>query len=84
MVTRRDYNAEQVAAARSVLLELMLALGEYRDELVLVGGWTPVFLIPEPSRPHIGSIDVDRAVDHTQVAEDAYEDHPEAPPEEGV
>ena len=37
MVTRRDYNDEQVSAARSVLLEIMLALGEYRDELVLVG-----------------------------------------------
>lgn len=72
-MTRKDYNTEQVDAARSVLLEIMLALGEYRDELVLVGGWAPVFLIPEPSRPHVGSIDVDLAVDHTQVAEDAYE-----------
>jgi len=73
VVTRRDYNAEQVAAARSVLLEIMLALGEYREGLVLVGGWTPVFLIPEPSRPHVGSIDVDLAVDHTRVTEDGYE-----------
>ena len=73
MVTRRDYNAEQVAAARSVLLELMLMLGEYRDELVLVGGWTPVFLIPDPSKPHVGSTDVDLAIDHTRVTEDAYE-----------
>lgn len=38
MVTKHDYNAEQVAAAKSVLLELMLLLGEYRDHLVLVGG----------------------------------------------
>ena len=73
MATRRDYNAEQVAAARSVLLEIMLALGEYREELVLVGGWTPVFLIPEPSRPHVGSIDVDLAVDHTRIGEDGYQ-----------
>ncbi len=73
MVTRRDYNDEQVSAARSVLLEIMLALGEYRDELVLVGGWTPVFLIPNPSRPHVGSIDIDLAVNHTRVNEDAYE-----------
>jgi len=72
-VTRRDYNAEQVAAARSVLLEIMLALGEYREELVVVGGWTPVFLIPEPSRPHVGSIDVDLAVDHTRISEDGYQ-----------
>jgi len=73
MVTRRDYNAEQVAAARSVLLEIMLALGEYREELVLVGGWAPVFLILEPSRPHVGSIDVDLAVDHTRISEDGYQ-----------
>ncbi|MBU0595491.1 hypothetical protein KJ567_02245, partial [Candidatus Bipolaricaulota bacterium] len=73
MVSRRDYNAEQVAAARSVLLELMLALGEYREDLVLVGGWAPTFLIPEPSKPHVGSIDVDLAVNHIHVTEDAYE-----------
>ena len=39
MVTKRDYNAEQVAAARSVLLELMLVLGEYREHMVVVGGY---------------------------------------------
>lgn len=72
MGTKRDYNAEQVAAARSALLELMLALGEYRNELVLVGGWTPVFLIPQPSQAHVGSIDVDLAIDHTRVSDSAY------------
>ena len=72
MVTKRDYNAEQVAAARSVLLELMLALGEYRDELVLVGGWAPTFLIPKPAQAHVGSVDVDLAIDHTRVSDDGY------------
>jgi len=72
MVTKRDYNVDQVAAARSALLELMLVLGEYRDVLVLVGGWTPTFLIPRPSRAHVGSIDVDLAIDHTRVSDDAY------------
>jgi predicted nucleotidyltransferase len=72
MVTKRDYNAEQVAAARSVLLELMLALGEYRDELVLVGGWAPTFLIPKPAQAHVGSVDVDLAIDHTRVSDNGY------------
>ncbi len=72
MVTKRDYDAEQVAAARSVLLELMLALGEYRDELVLVGGWVPTFLIPKPAQAHVGSVDVDLAIDHTRVSNDGY------------
>jgi hypothetical protein len=37
-LTFRDYSAEQVEAARSVLLELVHLLGEYRDDIVVVGG----------------------------------------------
>ena len=69
----RDYNEVQVAAARSVLLELMLILGEYRQHIVLVGGWTPVFLIPSPTEPHVGSTDVDLAINHAQVTEAGYQ-----------
>lgn len=72
MVTRRDYNAEQVAAAKSVLLEVMLVLREYREHLVLVGGWVPEFLIPDPSQEHVGSIDVDLAVDHRSLTVAGY------------
>lgn len=72
MVTKGDYNAKQVAAARAVLLELMLLLGEYRDHLVLVGGWVPEFLISQPNKRHIGSIDIDLAVDHTALTEAGY------------
>jgi hypothetical protein len=32
MVTRWDYTDEKVKAARSVLIELIRLLGEYRDE----------------------------------------------------
>jgi hypothetical protein len=38
MVNRRDYTAEKVEAARSVLIELVRLLGEYRDHIVLIGG----------------------------------------------
>lgn len=72
MVTRRDYNAEQVEAARSVLLELMLLLGEYRKNLVLVGGWVPEFLITNPRERHVGSTDVDLAVNHAALTEAGY------------
>ena len=41
MVTKGDYDALQVEAARSVLLELVRLLGEYRDDMVVVGGWVP-------------------------------------------
>jgi hypothetical protein len=43
--TRTDYHAEAVAAARAVMLELVRLLGEYRDEIVIVGGWVPDLLL---------------------------------------
>jgi hypothetical protein len=41
MVTKRDYDAQLVEAAHSVMLELVHLLGEYRDAVVVVGGWVP-------------------------------------------
>jgi hypothetical protein len=38
-VTRSEYDAILVDAARSVMLELVHLLGEYRDDVVVVGGW---------------------------------------------
>jgi len=62
--TRRDYSAELVEAARAVLIEVMHVLGEYRGEIVLVGGWVPDLLLPQAEQPHVGSIDIDLALDH--------------------
>ena len=44
MVTKKDYTAEAVEAAHSVLIELIHLLGEYRDHIVVVGGWVPDLL----------------------------------------
>lgn len=73
MVIRRDYTQEQVEAAHSVLLELMRLLGEYRDEIVLVGGWVPALILSEGEDKHIGSIDVDLAFKHDTLQEPAYQ-----------
>jgi hypothetical protein len=35
-----DYTAAAVEAARSVLIEMTRILGQYRDQMVLVGGWS--------------------------------------------
>jgi len=72
MVGRRDYNREAVEAARSVLLEVLHALGAYRDHIVLVGGWVPLFLCPSPQEPHVGSMDIDLALDHRQLTGAGY------------
>ena len=72
MVTRRDYMGDAVEAGRSVLLELTRTLGAYREHLVLVGGWVPELLLPEAEPKHVGSLDIDLAVDHRTLAESEY------------
>ncbi|HAZ29839.1 TPA: hypothetical protein DCY43_03820 [candidate division WWE3 bacterium] len=61
----------------SYLLELMIALGSYREGLVLVGGWVPYLLLKEyqPSDVdfrHVGSKDIDIAVNPKLVDEKGY------------
>ena len=61
-IRRIDYTDDAVAAARSVLLELTRLLGEYRDDIVIIGGWVPELLLSRGDAPHIGSMDVDLAL----------------------
>ena len=71
--TRTDSPADAVAAARAVMLELVRLLGEYRDEIVIVGGWVPELLLPSAQPGHIGSTDVDLALDHRRITEAGYQ-----------
>lgn len=72
MATIRDYNEIAVKAARSVLIELAHLLGEYREDMVLVGGWVPELIFADKNKPHCGSIDVDLALDHRKLKEQGY------------
>jgi hypothetical protein len=73
MVTsRRDYAAEAVAAARSVLLELVQLLGEFREQLVVVGGWVPVLLLADAREAHVGTLDIDLALDFRRLPDASY------------
>jgi hypothetical protein len=72
MVTKRDYDAMHVQAARSVMLELVRLLGEYRGDIVVIGGWVPALLIPQDKVRHIGSIDVDLALNHKALKDPGY------------
>lgn len=52
-------------------------LRAYRESLVLVGGWVPYFLLEEHRRPgdyfdHVGSIDIDLAIDPEKIGEAQY------------
>ena len=73
MVTVHDYSAEAIAACRAVLIELVHGMGEFRDHLVVVGGWVPALLLPNAPEPYVGTLDVDLALDFQHIPEATYQ-----------
>lgn len=71
--TASDYSSEQVKACESVVLELHRILGSYWDNIVIVGGWVPTLLANNAQEPHKGTVDVDLALNHLLIPEEAYE-----------
>lgn len=69
---REEYSARQVEAARRVLVDLGQVLADFTDCLVVVGGWVPDLLLPDVEEPHIGSIDVDLALDAAKLGDGRY------------
>jgi hypothetical protein len=69
---REDYSDRQVEAARRVLVDLGQVLASFADCLVVVGGWTPDLLLPDADEPHVGSIDVDLALDAAKLGGGRY------------
>jgi hypothetical protein len=73
MVSKGQYGEREVNACRSVLLELVHLLGELKDEMVIIGGWTPFLLFPEARDPHVGSLDIDVALNFREIPDDTYQ-----------
>ncbi len=71
---RDDYSPRQVEAARRVLVDLGQVLAAFEDCLVVVGGWVPDLLLEQADEPHVGSIDVDLALDANKLADGRYAD----------
>lgn len=69
---RDEYGARQTKAAHRVLVDLGQVLASFKDSLVIVGGWTPDLLLPNADEPHIGSIDVDLALDAAKLGAGQY------------
>lgn len=67
-----DYEPRQVAAAKRVIVDVMQVLASYEDCLVLVGGWVPDLVIGETDEAHVGSIDVDLALDAAKLNQGRY------------
>jgi len=69
---RDEYSDRQVEAAHRVLVDVGQVLASFVDCLVVIGGWIPDLLIPDAKEPHMGSIDVDLALDATKLNEGRY------------
>ncbi len=67
-----DYSRRQTMAARRVLVDVGQVLASFVDCLVVVGGWTPDLLLPDADEQHIGSIDVDIALDAAKLKDGRY------------
>jgi hypothetical protein len=71
------FTVEEIEACVMVMRELFLYLKPYRDQIVLIGGWVPYFLLEKYRYPgeydqHVGSLDIDVALDVFSIPETAY------------
>jgi len=70
--TKNEYDRLLVEAAHRVLLEVARLLYEYRDGIVIVGGSVPGLILGQNLPEHIGTIDVDIALDQNTIQEVGY------------
>ena len=72
-----DYPEDITKLSKSVLLELMTLLKGYRNQIVLIGGWVPYFLLQKYQKNrefrHVGSADIDFVLDPELVKSSTYE-----------
>lgn len=86
--TQSRYAPDETATSISVLVELATALGAYREDIVLVGGWVPYFLVHGNQKTfqsdslqadafqsafHIGSLDIDLAFNIRTIRKPRYQ-----------
>ncbi len=69
---REEYSQRQVEAAHRVLIDVGQVLASFEDCMVVIGGWVPDLLLTDADESHIGSIDVDLALDATKLNDGRY------------
>jgi len=71
------FTVDEIETCVIVMRELFLYLKPYRNQIVLIGGWVPYFLLEkykglgEYDR-HVGSLDIDVALDAFSISETDY------------
>lgn len=76
MKLKSQYSSAKTNSCFSIIVELMTYLKKYSHNIVLVGGWVPYFLygdIKEEEQKHVGSLDVDLALNFLLIPEQDYQ-----------
>jgi hypothetical protein len=73
MVTKADYGKREIEASRSVLVELIHVLGEFKGSIIVVDGSVPPLLYPGAADAYIGTLDLDLALDHHSIDAETYQ-----------
>lgn len=71
-ITKKQYEQPLTEAANRVLIEIAHILHAYEEEFVVVGGLVPSLITTENNELHIGSIDVDIALDQN-ISDSGYQ-----------
>ena len=67
-----DYDDRTTVAVKSVLVEIGQFLGSYRGKFAVIGGAVPWLLLNQSDMPHIGTLDVDLALDAEALGDGEY------------
>jgi hypothetical protein len=69
---RPPYEERDIRAVTSVFIELGQALGAYLSDFVVIGGAVPWLLLPDARPTHVGTLDVDLALNPDGLGEGRY------------
>jgi hypothetical protein len=78
MKLKSEYSPREIEACVIVMRDLFTYLKPYRNQIVLIGGWVPYFLLEKYTSPggeydrHVGSLDIDIALNAFSIPTDAY------------
>ena len=67
-----DYNDRTTSAVRSVLVEIGQILGSFEGKFAVIGGAVPWLLLSQAEMAHVGTADVDLALDPKALGDGEY------------
>ncbi len=68
----KDYDSRTTDAVKSVLVEIGQVLGSFKGKFAVVGGAVPWLLLDNEGMPHVGTADVDLALDAEALGDGEY------------